>query len=57
MVGKAALFENLRRFFGLSNGYWLRAQAACDTEVAEQTLGPLINRIKPWAEYMAQQSH
>ena len=24
----------LCRFFGLSNGYWLRAQAAHDTEVA-----------------------
>ena len=24
----------LCRFFGLSNGYWLRAQAAYDTEVA-----------------------
>ena len=40
------------RFFGLSNGYWLRAQSAYDTEVAEQTLGPLISRIKPWAESM-----
>jgi len=25
----------LCRFFGLSNGYWLRAQAAHDTEVAD----------------------
>ena len=25
----------LCRFFGLSNGYWLRAQVAHDTEVAE----------------------
>ena len=25
----------LCRFFGLSNGYWLRAQAAHDTEVTE----------------------
>lgn len=45
------------RFFGLSNGYWLRAQAAYDTEVAEQRLGPLISQIKPWAENMARQSH
>jgi len=44
----------LCRFFGLSNGYWLRAQAAYDTEVAERTLGPLLNKIKPWAEYEAQ---
>jgi plasmid maintenance system antidote protein VapI len=40
----------LCRFFGLSNGYWLRAQAAHDTEVAENTLGPLLKKIKPWAE-------
>ena len=26
----------LCKFFGLSNGYWLRAQAAYDTEVAEE---------------------
>lgn len=44
----------LCRFFGLSNGYWLRAQAAYDTEVAEQTLGPLLSKIKPWVENMAQ---
>ncbi|KOR32256.1 XRE family transcriptional regulator [Achromatium sp. WMS3] len=48
----------LCRFFGLSNGYWLRAQAAYDTEVTEQTLGPsLNNKIKPWAEYTTQQQH
>jgi addiction module HigA family antidote len=29
----------LCRFFGLSNGYWLRAQVAYDTEVAERTIG------------------
>ncbi|HNP95875.1 MAG TPA: HigA family addiction module antitoxin [Cyclobacteriaceae bacterium] len=39
----------LCRFFGLSNGYWLRAQAAHDTEVAERTLGPKLAKIKPWA--------
>lgn len=38
----------LCRFFGLSNGYWLRAQAAHDTEVAEHDLGPVLRRIKPW---------
>ena len=40
----------LCRFFGLSNGYWLRAQAACDTEVAEQALARTLAKIKPWAE-------
>lgn len=38
----------LCRFFGLSNGYWLRAQAAYDTEVAERALGPLLVNIRPW---------
>lgn len=38
----------LCRFFGLSNGYWLRAQAAFDTEVAEQRLRGQLARIKPW---------
>jgi len=32
----------------LSNGYWLRAQAAYDTEVAESTLGETLAGIKPW---------
>ncbi len=45
----------LCRFFGLSNGYWLRAQAAHDTEVAERTLRPLLKKIKPYSEYVAQQ--
>ena len=40
----------LCRFFGLSNGYWLRAQAAHDTEVAETVLAKTLARIKPWAE-------
>jgi len=44
----------LCRFFGLSNGYWLRAQAAHDTEVAERTLGKMIIKIKPWSESTAQ---
>jgi len=43
----------LCRFFGLSNGYWLRAQAAYDTEVAEEALGEQLERIKPWSESAA----
>ena len=39
----------LCRFFGLSNGYWLRAQAVYDTEVAEEALAKTIAKIKPWA--------
>ena len=38
----------LCRFFGLSNGYWLRAQAAYDTEVAEDALSKALQKIKPW---------
>jgi len=44
----------LCRFFGLSNGYWLRAQAAYDTEVAERTIGPLLRNITPWSGSAAQ---
>ena len=38
----------LCRFFGLSNGYWLRAQAAFDTEVAEELLANEFKHILPW---------
>ncbi len=38
----------LCRFFGLSNGYWLRAQAAYDTEVAEEKIADVLAKIKPW---------
>jgi addiction module HigA family antidote len=46
----------LCRFFGLSNGYWLRAQAAYDTEVAERTLAPVLQKIRPWAGRSAQRA-
>ena len=39
----------LCRFFGLSNGYWLRAQAAFDTEIAKRTIGQSLSHIMPWA--------
>jgi addiction module HigA family antidote len=39
----------LCRFFGLSNGYWLRAQAAYDTEVVEEALADQLAHIKPWS--------
>ena len=41
----------LCRFFGLSNGYWLRAQAAYDTEVAERSIGPTLGKIRPWSAF------
>ncbi|MCH9647611.1 MAG: HigA family addiction module antidote protein [Deltaproteobacteria bacterium] len=38
----------LCRFLGLSSGYWLRAQAAHDTEVAECEMGAVLGKITPW---------
>ena len=46
----------LCRFFSLSNGYWLRAQAAYDTEVAERKLKKTIMKITPFAARQAVQS-
>lgn len=37
----------LSRFFGLSDGYWLRAQAAHDTEVAKDALADVLAKIRP----------
>lgn len=39
----------LCRFFGLSDGYWLRAQAAYDTETARRKLGRELGKIRPWS--------
>lgn len=38
----------LCRFFSVSDGYWLRAQAAYDTEVAARDLAATLRKIKPW---------
>lgn len=38
----------LCRFFGLSDGYWLRAQAAYDLEATRRNIGPALDRITPW---------
>ena len=45
----AATHLHLCRFFGLSDGYWLRAHAAFYIEVAQRELGPESTKIKPWA--------
>jgi addiction module HigA family antidote len=45
------------RFFGLSNGYWLRVQAAYDTEVAESALREQLKSIRPWKESNGQSGH
>ncbi|NTW29603.1 MAG: HigA family addiction module antidote protein [Coriobacteriia bacterium] len=39
----------LSRFFGLSEGYWLRAQVAYDTEVAHGRLAGELDKIRPWS--------
>ena len=43
----------LCRFFGLSDGYWLRAQAAYDIAVAQRELAPELKKIKPWTHTAA----
>lgn len=52
IAGKRAITADtdlrLCRFFGLSNGYWLRAQAAHDTEVAVREMGAVLKKIRPW---------
>ena len=52
VAGKRAITADtdlrLCRFFGLSNGYWLRAQVSYDTEVAEDALSETLAKIKPW---------
>jgi antitoxin HigA-1 len=39
----------LCRFLGLSSGYWLRAQAAFDTELAQRAVADTLKRITPWS--------
>ena len=39
----------LCRFFGLSDGWWLRLQADYDTEIARAGLVKTLAKIKPWA--------
>jgi addiction module HigA family antidote len=53
VAGKRAITADtdlrLCRFFGLSNGYWLRAQAAHDIRIAESEIAASLARIRPWA--------
>jgi addiction module HigA family antidote len=52
VAGKRAITADtdlrLCRFLGLSNGYWLRAQAVYDTALAARELASELDRIKPW---------
>ncbi|MBF0623992.1 MAG: HigA family addiction module antidote protein [Magnetococcales bacterium] len=38
----------LCRFFGLSDGWWLRLQADYEIELAKTALGDILAGIKPW---------
>ena len=38
----------LCRYFGLSNGYWLRAQVLCDLERTQRRIRKELNTIVPY---------
>jgi addiction module HigA family antidote len=61
VAGKRAITADtdlrLCKFFGLSDGYWLRAQAAYDTEVAQDELRDTLKHIKPWSGLGRQLGH
>lgn len=52
VAGKRAISADtdlrLCRFFGLSEGYWLRGQAHYDTEIAKDGMAEVLARILPW---------
>src|SRR5690606_25246191 len=54
VAGKRAITADtdlrLCRFFGLSDGWWLRLQADYDTEVAKTSLAKTLAKIRPWRE-------
>ena len=37
----------LCRFFGMSDGWWLRLQAKYDTEMAKEALADVLKKIQP----------
>lgn len=51
VAGKRAITADtdlrLCRYFGLSDGYWLRAQVAYDVEVTRSRIEAELNRILP----------
>lgn len=40
----------LCKYFGLSEGYWLRAQVACDLEIARHKIADDLEKIVPYAK-------
>ena len=53
VAGKRAVTADtdlrLCRFFGLSDGWWLRLQADYDTELTKDMLAKTLAKIKPWS--------
>jgi len=39
----------LCKFFGISEGWWLRGQVRYDTELAKDSLAKTLAKIKPWS--------
>jgi addiction module HigA family antidote len=58
MAGRRAITADtelrLCRFFGLSDGWWLRLQADFNTEVAKASLAKTLAKIRPWKEVAKQ---
>ena len=52
VAGKRAITADtdlrLCKFFGLSEGYWLRGQAQYDTELAKAKISQALAQIHPW---------
>jgi antitoxin HigA-1 len=57
VAGKRAITADtdlrLCRYFGLTDGYWLRGQARYDTECARDALQEDLKRIQPLAQRAA----
>lgn len=57
VAGKRAITADtdlrLCKFFGLTDGYWLRAQAAYDTEIAREKIAPELKKIRNWKNVAA----
>ena len=45
---RAASTRSLCRFFGLSDGFWLKMQASHDLKLAKQALGGVLHSIEPF---------
>ena len=51
VMGKRAITADtdlrLCKYFGLSEGFWMRAQAACDLEIAKSAIEAELEKIIP----------